>query len=143
MSGPRPASPPVQPMPTPDTTGFWEATARDELALCWCGRCRRYLHPPLEACPDCAGRTEFKPVSGRGRIHSFIVVHRTVAPGYEDRPGHVIVLVDLEEQDGLRLVAQLEGVVAAGVEIGAAVEAELVGLPGGDYRVPVFRLLPA
>lgn len=131
---------PIQPQPTPDTAGFWAATAAGGLALCWCPDCRRYRHPPLERCANCGGPTEFRAVSGRGRIHSYIVVGRAVAPGYSDRPGQVLVLVDLEEQDGLRLVGRLDGAEGRAVDIGATVEASVVDLPGGDFRIPVFHL---
>lgn len=141
--GGQPQAPgPVQPEPDADTSGFWQATARGELSLCWCPACRRYLHPPLERCRHCAGPTRFEPVSGRGRVHSFIVVNRAVAPGYQDRAGQVIVLVELEEQEGLRLLAQLDGDGPGAVQIGDPVEARLVDLPGGDYRIPVFHRLP-
>ena len=131
-------SDPLQPRPTPDTVGFWAATAQGELALCWCRACDRFIHPPLERCPRCAGPVAFKAVSGKGTLHSFIVVQRAVVPGYEDRPGHVIGLVELAEQEGLRLTTQLLGVEAAEVRIGMALEARIVDLPGGDLRVPVF-----
>ena len=128
---------PLQPRPTPDSAGFWEATTRGELALSWCPACDRFAHPPLERCPGCAGEMTFKPVSGKGEVHSFIVVHRAVMPGYQ--PGHVIALVELAEQEGLRLAAQLVDVDSAAVEIGMPVEATIVDLPGGDFRVPFFR----
>ena len=129
---------PLQPRPNPDTVGFWEATSRGELALSWCSVCDRFVHPPLEGCPRCAGPMVFRAVSGKATLHSFIVVHRAVVPGYEDRPGHVIGLVELAEQDGLRLATQLVDVEPADVHIGMALEARIVDLPGGDLRVPVF-----
>jgi hypothetical protein len=131
-------STPIQPLHTPDTEQFWAATARGELALCWCGACKRYLHPPLEVCRYCGGATGFRPVSGRGVLHSYIVVHRAVVPGYQDKAGHLIGLVELEEQDGLRLVTQLLDVDANQVEIGMPMQARIVDLPGGDFRVPMF-----
>jgi hypothetical protein len=127
---------PIQPVPTPDTLGFWEATARGELALCACGCCDRFLHPPLERCPECGGPTRFTPVSGDGSLHSYIVVHRAVVPGY--RPGNVVALVDLVEQEGLRIAAQLVDVHPEAIHIGMSLRARIVDLPGGPYRIPVF-----
>jgi hypothetical protein len=129
---------PIQPQCTPDTERFWEATAAGELALCWCASCQTYLHPPLEACHLCNTPTEFRPVSGRGHLHSYIVVHRAVIPGYQDRPGHLIGLVELDEQDGLRLATQLLNVEADTVRIGMPMQARIVDLPGGEFRVPMF-----
>jgi hypothetical protein len=134
VSGP---APPLQPALNPDTAGFWAATARGELALCWCAACDRFVQPPVERCPTCAGPMAFRPVSGKGHVHSFIVVHRAVVPG--SAPGDVIALVELVEQDGLRLATRLVDLDAAGVRIGLPVEAAIVDLPGGDHHIPVFR----
>lgn len=130
---------PLQPSPTPDSEGFWSATADGRLALCWCESCGRYRHPPLERCPTCADPMTFKPVSGRGTLFSYIVVHRAIAPGYQDRPGHLIGLVELDDQPGLRLSTQLAGITAESVRIGMPVVAEIVPLRGGELRVPVFK----
>jgi uncharacterized OB-fold protein len=127
---------PIQPTPTPDTLGFWNATARGELALCACATCDRFFHPPLERCPACGEPTAFTPVSGQGSLHSYIVVHRAVVPGYP--PGHLVGLVDLVEQPGLRLAARLVDVSAESIRIGMPLRARIVDLPGGSYRVPVF-----
>jgi hypothetical protein len=131
-----PATEPIQPTPTPDSAGFWRATERGELALCWCAACARYLHPPLERCPVCRRATVFRPVSGAGDLHSFIVVRRSIVPGY--RPGHLIGLVELPEQPGLRVVAALRGLTIDEVRIGMPLKASIVDLPGGSYRIAVF-----
>jgi uncharacterized OB-fold protein len=128
---------PLAPHPNPDTAGFWAATANGQLGLCRCDACARWIHPPLERCPACAGPVGFEPVSGRGRVYSFIVVGRVVVPG--SAPGDVIALVALDEQEGLRLTARLVGVSATDVEIGMPVRAELVPVPGTELRIPVFR----
>ena len=130
---------PIAPAPTPDTAPFWNATARGELELCWCDACQSYIHPPLERCRICGADTTFRPVSGRGSIFSYIVVHRGVAPGYLGRPGHVIALVELLEQPGLRLTTQLLGVDGEDVWIGMPVQAVIVALPGGQLNVPMFQ----
>jgi hypothetical protein len=81
----------------------------------------------------------FKPVSGRGTPFSYIVVHRAIAPGYQDRPGHLIGLVELDDQPGLRLSTQLPGITTDSVRIGMPLVAEIAPLPGGDLKVPVFK----
>jgi len=128
---------PPQPFPDPDTAGFWEATGRGELALCRCQGCRAWMHPPLERCRRCAGATAFEPLSGSGRLHSFIVMRRPSVPGLGPPP-HVVVLVDLDDAPGLRLSGMLVGVDPAAVEIGARVQAQIVDVPGGRYRAPQF-----
>jgi hypothetical protein len=77
-------------------------------------------------------------VSGRGHLYSYIVVHRAVAPGYQDKPGHLIGLVELDDQPGLRLSTQLVDLAPSDVEIGMPLQARIVPLPGGPLSVPVF-----
>lgn len=133
-------SAPLQPRPTPDTEGFWAATADGKLALARCTECRRYTHPPVELCPRCAATMRFEPVSGRGTLFSYIVVHRAVTPGFA--PGDLLGLVELNDQPGLRLTTRLPGVTADTARIGMPLIAEIVPLPGGDLHVPVFKPAP-
>lgn len=130
---------PPQPFPDVDSAGFWQATARDELAINRCQHCHTWLHPPLERCRVCAGPTDFEPVSGAGRIHSFIVTHRASVPGQGPGP-HVIVLVDLDDAPGIRLTGTLAGADPAKVAVGAPVQARIVDVPGGYFRAPEFLL---
>lgn len=133
-------SPPV-PKPDPLTAGFWEATAQGKLAIQQCSRCGRFSHPPVRICPKCQS-LEFKwtPVSGRG-----VVSHRTVIPesqsrvqGLDAAGPFAIIIVELVEQTGLYLVANLRG---------APPEAAVVGLPvevvfekiGGGVVLPQFK----
>jgi uncharacterized protein len=130
---------PPQPLSDVDSMGFWEATSRGELAICRCRRCRSWMHPPLERCRRCGGDTAFEAIDGRGTIHSFIVMHRASVPGL-GAPPHVIVLVDFDDAPGVRLTGMLRGGAPSDVEIGAAVQARVVDVPGGPYRAPEFVL---
>jgi uncharacterized OB-fold protein len=129
--------PPIQPHPTPDTEEFWAHLATGRLGLCWCETCTRYVHPPLSECPTCAQPTAVRNVSGNGTVHSFIVTRRAVLPGYPS--GSVVVLVDLDDQPGLRLAAQLTGLEPDDVRVGMPVRAVVRPLPGGEFNVPVFE----
>jgi uncharacterized OB-fold protein len=130
---------PPQPLPDPDTEGFWQATARGELAICRCQACGLWQHPPLERCRACASKVAFEPVSGDGSVFSFIVANRASVPGFAELVPYVVAVVELDEQPGLRVVSRLADVGTHDVEIGMRVRAEIDDLPGGDYRVAVFR----
>jgi len=134
---------PPQPAPDFDSEGFWRATAEGRLALCRCRECRTWLQPPLERCKRCAGPTGFEPVSGRGTIYSFIVSRHPCCPGYLDATPYVVALIDLEEQEGLRLPARLLDVEPAAVRIGDRAIVAITDLPGGDFRIPTFRIVAA
>ena len=132
---------PPQPAPDVDSEGFWDATADGKLALCRCTECRVWLQPPLERCRLCAGATAFEEVAGTGTIYSFIVQRQPSVVGYLDALPYVVALVDLDEQDGLRLPSRIVGIEPEDVRVGMRVAVELEDLPGGDYKIPVFRPL--
>lgn len=129
---------PPQPFPDVNTDGFWAATRRGELAICRCHECRGWMHPPLERCRRCGGATAFETVTGGGRIHSFIVMHRPSVPGLREVP-YAIVLVDLDDAPGIRLTGILAGL-PSHAAIGAAVRARIVEVPGGSFRAPEWVL---
>jgi uncharacterized OB-fold protein len=120
----------------PETSFFWDATRRGELHILRCRRCGTYIHLPRPACRTC-GSTDLGPerVSGRGVVHSFTVTHFPL-PGYE--PPFAVVLVELEEQQGLRLVSNLVDVAPDDVRIGMEVEVVFEQV-AEDVTLPLFR----
>lgn len=130
---------PPAPRPDAETAPYWEATAEGRMVLGRCRECRRWLHPPREACPTCAGPVGFEAVSGRGTVFSFITVHQPTVPGYLRELPYSAALVEIDEQPGVRLPARLAGGAGAHVQIGDRVTLELAELAGSDYRVPVAR----
>jgi uncharacterized protein len=126
------------PLPDPDedTAFFWEATAAGRLDILRCDACATFIHYPRPSCRAC-GSTSLRPatVSGRGTVYSYTVTH-TPAPGY-DAP-FAVVLVELEEQAGLRMVSQLVDVEPEDVRIGMAVEVTFRQIEGG-VTLPLFR----
>jgi uncharacterized OB-fold protein len=132
---------PPQPHPDLDSDGFWAATSKGRLDVCRCRACEHWHQPPLERCRECGGETHFVPVSGAGTLRSFIVVRHPAVPGFlEDLP-YVVGLVDLDEQAGLRLPGRLLDVTPEALRGGERVTAEIVPLPGGDFRVAAFRVV--
>jgi len=76
-------------------------------------------------------------------VFSFIVANRASVPGFLELAPYVVALVELDEQPGLRLASRLAGIDAHGVEIGMRVQGEIEALPGGSYRIPIFRPVAA
>ena len=124
------------PLPDPETEFFWEATRKGELHILRCRDCGTWIHLPRPACRSC-GSTNLAPdrVSGRGVVHSFTVTHFPL-PGYE--PPFAVVLVELEEQQGLRLASNLVDVGPDEVEIGMPVEVVFEQV-ADDVTLPLFR----
>jgi uncharacterized OB-fold protein len=124
---------------THDNRFFWEGVAARRLLIQRCAGCRRLQHPPAPMCPACHGLTmEAIEASGRGVIHSFVVMHHPPVPPFEYP--NVIVLVELAE--GTRLVSRLAGVAPDDVRIGMAVRVDFETVDG-DLALHFFRPVEA
>lgn len=103
----RPPEKPL-PIPAPESTPFWEAAQRRELALPFCRRCDQFFTPPAARCPLCLeDDLQWRGVSGRGQVFSYTTYHRAYHPAYRDSLPYVVALVQLEE--GPRLVSNIVG----------------------------------
>ncbi|HLN05266.1 MAG TPA: MaoC family dehydratase N-terminal domain-containing protein [Acidimicrobiales bacterium] len=128
-----------RPIVTKDTAFFFEGLQRGVVLIQRCEGCDSLRHPPGPCCPKC-GSFDWDAVaaSGRGTLHSYVVVHRPQVPGFVCP--YVVGLVDLEE--GTRLVAELRGVDPADVRIGADLVAEVIHLDEG-LALLAFRPAPS
>jgi len=94
--------------PLPDlawepTRPFWEGAARRQLVLPRCS-CRRFVWYPDGTCRNCGGSIrEWTPVSGRGRLFSWSIVHRAFIPQLASLVPFVTGLVAIEEDPAVRL----------------------------------------
>lgn len=88
-----------------------------------CAECGYYNHPPRSTCDRCsAPRLEFAPVSGRGTIYSFTVMHQPSVAGFEGEVPYVNIVVELEEQPMLFMVSNLPYAELEKIRIGGRVE---------------------
>ena len=99
-----------KPLPNPaneeHTRPFWDATKRHELVMPRCNTCAELYFYPREACPNClSSDLAWEPVSGKGRIYSYTVVHQPVHPGFRDEAPYVYAMIQLDE--GPRMVSNL------------------------------------
>lgn len=132
-AGSAPEYPHPRPSITHDNAFFWEGLNQRKLLFqSFDGRLR---HPPGPMDPV-TGSLAFDIVeaSGRGTIHSFVVMHQPRLPGFEyPLP---VVLVELEE--GVRIVANMLDAKPDEVTIGRAVVVDFVEVEPG-YVLPAFR----
>ena len=90
----------------PNTEAFWRACRAGRLEFTHCTRCGWFIHPSRPICPRCRGRDlAVAAVSGRALLHSYTVNHQRWFPGQE--VPYTIGLVELVEQDGLRLTTNI------------------------------------
>ena len=108
----------VLPHPDEDTAFFWTSGKDGVLRFLRCDACRRYVHPPAPVCGYCRHR-QLHPeaVSGRATLHSFTVNHQPWDGGLTPVP-YVIGLVEIEEQDDVRLTTNIVNCEPGDVKIG-------------------------
>jgi uncharacterized OB-fold protein len=116
----------------PDSEAWWTALASGRLAVPACHNCGRTWFPPAPACPHCGTPSDgtLRDTTGRGRVYSWIVVHRAYDPAFKDDVPYTIAVVDLE--DGPRMIGRLFGVARGDVKADLAVQAgcyEVSGQP--------------
>ncbi len=94
-------------------------------------------------CPVChsGDALMWAPMSGEGRIHSYVVVHRSRIPGFRDRTPYVVACIELAEQLGLRMFANIVDAVPTAVHVDAAVVVTFETVDGSV--IPQFRLVEA
>ena len=99
-----------KPLPVPSELSppFWESCRRHELVVQRCHSCAAFRFPPAPLCPECLSEaTEWKRVSGRGRVFSFVVFRRVYHPAFEADLPYTVALVELDE--GPRLISNVVG----------------------------------
>ena len=128
------------PVPDPVSDGFWAAAASHVLAIQRCTDCGWYAYPPNVVCSNCLAPEpsfRYEPVSGRGRVTTWTVVHQAFLPGFAAEVPYTVAEVELEEQQGLRVVARLVGARPGDLAIGTMVEVAFDDVAAG-ITVPHF-----
>jgi uncharacterized OB-fold protein len=131
---------PPQPDPDLDSAPWWDSLKQGVFALQRCTSCREWQFPDLAQCRHCGGKLALEPVSGKGTIYSFIVNHRPPAPGFDDLLPYAVALMSPDEAPGLHIPGRVVGTSHENVRIGQRITVEIIDLPGGDWKVPVFRV---
>jgi uncharacterized OB-fold protein len=126
------------PKPSPESGPYWAAAKERRLSLQACDHCGTVRCPPACLCPACGSdRATWRDMSGRGVIHSFVVVHRATHAGFDQVP-YAVGVIALAE--GPRLVTNVAT---------PALETLRCGLPvqvyfeerGDGVLVPQFRVV--
>ncbi|MGH6715322.1 MAG: Zn-ribbon domain-containing OB-fold protein [Bradyrhizobium sp.] len=99
-----------KPLPTPDadTVLFWRGLHDGRLLLQHCTDCGHVQYYQQATCRACGGESlEHRAASGRGKVHSFSVVHRAPGPAFKADVPYAVLLVELEE--GPRMISTFAG----------------------------------
>jgi uncharacterized OB-fold protein len=97
-----------RPLPTAYSAFFWDGAQAGRLLIQRCCDCKCYLHPPGPVCPRCLSE-QLAPaeVSGRGVLYSFTTIRHLFHPAFRVDLPYIVARVELVEQAGLVLVANL------------------------------------
>lgn len=118
-----------------DTGGFWQAAHEGRLVVRVCAACGALLHMPRAYCHLCGTWSEkWQQVSGRGRLYSWTVVEHQVHPAFP--APYTIVLVELDDVSGCRLIGRLPG--AVDLEANQPMEVWFEAVDG-DRTIPQWR----
>jgi uncharacterized OB-fold protein len=125
-----------------DTAPFWSGTDKDVLQVKSCDDCARPHWPPRLGCPYCgSGRLQWTAVAPKGRLYSWTVVHRSQTQGFETATPYAVVLVELTDARGVRMVGNLVNGTLDQLTAGLPMEA--VFTPSADGTVRLVNWQPA
>ncbi|MFG3259340.1 Zn-ribbon domain-containing OB-fold protein [Streptomyces sp. NPDC048172] len=97
-------------LPVPDDDGapFWSYAAEGELRVQSCASCEAFRFPPRPCCPRCHSfDVEWRRMSGRGRVWSYVLPHPPLLPGYAEQAPYNAVVVELADAPRIRMVGNL------------------------------------
>lgn len=137
------------PLPDTDwapTRPFWEGAARGQLLVTRCDACGRFVWYPEPPCRFCGGPAlTWTPVSGRGRLFSWSVIHRAFIPQFAEDVPFVTALVAIDEDPAVRMVTRIVDAPADALRVDMPVEVRFQPLrfPGIARQVPAPCFAPA
>ncbi len=132
-----PKAQPIRPTINEVNRPFWDGCRHGELVLQRCSHCGRLRYPAAIVCPNClAPEAQWQPVSGRGKVFSFVVFQRAYHPAWERKVPYNVALIELDE--GPIMLSNVVGVdnatLAVGLPVAVAFEAVDESL-----AIPVFK----
>jgi uncharacterized OB-fold protein len=129
----------AKPLPqvTPEMKPFWDAARRHELVVQRCTGCGTHRFPARDICSRCLSRdAAWTPVSGRGSVFSWAIMHQVYHPGFAAEVPYAVVVIELDE--GARLVSNLVDCPPADIRAGMPVEVVFDDV-APDVSLPKFR----
>jgi len=121
---------------TRENRAFWTGGENGQLLIQHCDSCGRWVHPPTKVCPSCGGGTLTpEATSGKGTIFSFTINRHPYNPAVP--LPYVIAIVELAEQDDLRLITNIINVDPKKVTVGMPVR--VLFEQHGEVFVPIFE----
>ena len=127
------------PRPGPDDQPYWDFCRNRDLRIQRCSDCGTFRHPPAPVCAHCGSfAKDWAPVSGRGTVFSYTVIHHAVHPALKQAVPYNIAIVLLDDAGDVRLVSNVIDAAPADMRIGMPVQLAWDATADGGF-VPRFR----
>lgn len=129
------------PLPDPDdlTRFFWEGVKQHRLLILRCQECGNYIHYPRPICNKCLSMNLAPDqASGRGTLYSYTVTMQAFHPYFVDKVPYILAVVELSEQEGLKLTTNIIDCPENRLHIGMPVEVVFREVAPG-FTLPLFR----
>ena len=122
----QPYHPAGLPIPVPEADGlsapFWNGLREERVRIQHCAHCGTWQHGPEWLCHRChTFDPALEDVAPEGRVYSWERVWHPVHPCLKDRGPYLVVLVELPQAGGVRLLGNLLGDPMQEIPIGALV----------------------
>lgn len=86
------------PQVSEETRPFWESAKAHALKLQRCTNCGHFRYPAATFCPSClSDGAEWTPVSGRGTVYSFVIMHQVYHPAFKNDVPYNVSAIEFEE----------------------------------------------
>jgi uncharacterized protein len=122
---------------SPETAGYWDGVAREELMIKHCRQCGDHLYPRRMFCPrDGGDDLEWVQASGGGRVYTYSTIYRAPDRSLPVPYTNGIILLD----EGVYLYGRITGKPDEEIAIDDPVRVEFASLVEGQPRLPVFRV---
>jgi uncharacterized OB-fold protein len=131
-----PIIPRVLPALDKTNTDFWTAGFSNELRLARCQNCGWWIHAPAPVCRRClSNKIKGERTSGLGIVVTYTINRHQWGPDAADP--YVVAIVELPEQEGLRLTTNIVKCRVEDVHIGMLVRVTFERIE--DVCLPVFE----
>lgn len=129
----------AKPLPTvtPATEPFFAGARAGELRVQRCTACGELRFPARSRCSHClATGAAWVPVSGRGEVYSFVVMHQVYHPAFAAEVPYTVAVIQLAE--GPRMLTNVVGTPPSEIRVGMPVEV-VFEKRSDEVTLPQFR----
>jgi len=114
------------------------ASARDgKLVAQRCAATKKFFFPPAPVSPFTRDKNwTWEPLSGTGKVASYVVMHQKYFPGFADEVPYPVIEVELDE--GVRLLSNIVDLGERELTVGMPVEV-VFQKASETFTLPVFK----